>query len=373
MTQFTLFEELLSQRIPSPPSLPVTFMEVAQMPHYEVVISRIYQFYLQDLEEHGFKDLFLGALFSLVNQKWKTHANTERIFFSEQPARWDVETEVSTKNGKRIDLLISWERDNQKHYIIIENKIFHILLNDLEDYFNTPEGSPENKIGVLLTLEQQFSRHQNFINITHDELMREVKKRLGEYIMTGVDRHLFFIRDFILNLSKLTKNAEYMNEFSKFYFEHRSAIEKLVKARNAFLQQVFKAYETTGQILNMEVGGKRADNYQYIIKERGQIMFTLVFNDYQSAPFSIVYEVQGKKLQFKEALREHARKLISPDKWPTVWVSDWGNASCAHIVGVSYERLNEEQQDLSAFFEKEMREIWLPIAEELSTIFKENV
>ncbi len=92
----------------------------------------------------------------------------------------------------------------------------------------------------------------------------------------------------------------------------------------------------------------------------------MIFHNQQPHAFSIVYEIQGGKLPFKDELREEARILISSDRWRMLWVNTWGNASCAHIVGVSYPALgNDQQDDLVGFFVKEIKEVWLPFSEEL--------
>lgn len=372
MDNIEKFKELLNRHVPLPSDLPVTFLEIAQMPHYEVVISRIYQFYLKDSEEHGFKDLFLGALIALIKHKWKDRTSKDVDFFDKAPPSWEVQIEVSTRKGNRIDILIEWEDHASKKYcIIIENKVFHMLRNDLTDYFATPQAPPERKIGVLLTLERQEANHEQFVNITHEEWLNEVKKRLGEYLMTGVDRHLFFIRDFILNLSKLTKNTKYMNEFAQFYFNHHTEVEQLIQARNTFVLEVFKAFESAGQLLGLKTGGKRAENYQYLIEEKGEIMFTLIFNPNNTVPFCIVYEVQGTKLMHKDALRENAKKLIEDERWSkTIWITLWGNASCAHILGKSCDSFGSGTQDIVSYFEEELKNTWRPIADALSAVYK---
>lgn len=369
MNQYQIFESLLSKPIPAPPNMPVTFLEVARMPHYEVVISRIYQFYLIDSEEHGFKDLFLSSLINLIKRKWAAKNGSYHSLFDPLPAHWEVQIEVSTKKGNRIDILIEWEDDaGKKHCIIIENKVLHVLKNDLEDYYTTPEALPENKIGILLTLNKQEANHPKFINITHDEWLEEVKTRLGTYMMDGVDRHLFFIRDFILNLSKFTKNKKYMNDFSKFYFQQPAAIEQLVKARNIFVEEVFKAYQNAGDLLELPTGGKRAENYQYLIKEKGELLFTLAHNPDSDAPFVIIYDVMGTKLERKNALRAAAETLIKQDKWKDLSGTNWENNNNAHIVLKSYRNFGEEGQDLVDFFRNEISSIWLPLAEELEKV-----
>lgn len=133
-------EDLLSKSFPRLEEHPTTFLEIAQMPHYEVVISRIYNYYLQDNPEHGFKDLLLRSLIDSIKNKGKK---------LQIPREWTSQTEVATNKGKRIDILIDWVEGNVKWSIIIENKIFHIINNDLEDYFQSSPALEDNKIGTM--------------------------------------------------------------------------------------------------------------------------------------------------------------------------------------------------------------------------------
>jgi len=147
----------------------ITFQEIAGYPNYENVLSNIYKFFLE-FDHHGLEDLFLQALDDCFN---------EEVVLMEECY---VHREYYTKNGGRIDLVLSNSEDIEKasQIIIIENKIFHQLDNDLEDYWNT-FSEVKQKTGIVLSLKP-LQIALPFLNITHDVWMEKVKSRLGNYL-----------------------------------------------------------------------------------------------------------------------------------------------------------------------------------------------
>ena len=48
------YTDLLQKTFPRPPEKRKTFLEIGNVPHFELVISNFYAFYLRKDEEHGF-------------------------------------------------------------------------------------------------------------------------------------------------------------------------------------------------------------------------------------------------------------------------------------------------------------------------------
>src|ERR1035441_1950722 len=96
-----------------------TFMDISGYPHYENVCSNILKFYFDPAAEHGLGDLLLTSFLRMAG-------------VTELPAlsNASVKTRRGTDGGNSIDLVI----EGEAFTIGIENKIFHWLANDLEDY-----------------------------------------------------------------------------------------------------------------------------------------------------------------------------------------------------------------------------------------------
>ena len=149
-----------------------SILNIAGYPHYENVSSNILAFFLNPNNEHGLGQLMLSSLLNLA-AAIETNQNNIR-----------VSREVYTINGGRLDILI--ETDNQ--LIGIENKIYHYLANDLEDYSNTldkwAQTNKLNVVKIVLGIKKEHSSF-GFLPITYEELFLKVKDRLGRYASTS--------------------------------------------------------------------------------------------------------------------------------------------------------------------------------------------
>lgn len=93
-----------------------------------------------------------------------------------------IETEYGTEDKGRIDLFIY----NDEQAIIIENKIYHHLANNLNDYWSTAtrEVKTKNIIGILLTLGKYSGNlPQNFVNVLHFDFLKAVMSNIVNHLM----------------------------------------------------------------------------------------------------------------------------------------------------------------------------------------------
>lgn len=191
----------------------IGFLEIIGKQHHETINSALYAHFLS-CGQQELETLFLDSLLFLVHKK----ANKKLVF-----ANFKVNTEVTTPKG-RIDILI--EDYHYQSAIIIENKIYHYLDNDLVDYWNFSRFESENKVGVLLTLyphEIPIEVQGKFINITHSEWIEQIKENLSSVTLEG--NYNIYLADFINTIDNLTKSNT-MNQAAKFYFENASQVLK---------------------------------------------------------------------------------------------------------------------------------------------------
>ena len=212
MDDLQILGEFLDQN-----AIPVTkdkigFLEIIRKQHYENINSNLYAHFLScDLPK--VRSLFFDSLLSMIAEKTGKHLS----FVNEK-----VSTEVITANNGRIDILI----EDYQNAILIENKIYHHLNNDLVDYWNHFKTDTSKKVGVLLTLFQHEipeNVKDEFINITHIEWINKVKENFIPDLLP--DNYKIYIDDFINTIEKLTR-INTMNESTKFYFEHASQVIK---------------------------------------------------------------------------------------------------------------------------------------------------
>ena len=208
------FDALLKAFDQVPERLP-TFLEITRYPHYENVCSNILEFLLDPKKPHGLGTLFLDAL-----------GRVGKI--EDQPRRWDnveVTREEYTTAGNRIDILIL----SDSHAVLIENKIWRPSDNPFRDYAEHIKCLPRHhKHKLLLTLKPDVggtAQQCGFENVTHEQLVNEVRELLGTYV-TGADtRYLTFMLDFLNTLENLREGMVMNPELVEFLQSRQVEVE----------------------------------------------------------------------------------------------------------------------------------------------------
>ena len=201
-----------------------TFMEISGYPHYENVCSNILEFYFDTTAEHGLQDLLISAFLRMAGE--------ESIIVD----AISVTREDNTGNG-RIDLVI----EGESFIIAIENKIFHWLANDLDDYSNSIYLRSKGKqivIKVVLGLTQIESekiRSSGFVSYTYKQLWQEVCNLLGRYIANANPKWVTYLLDFMETTANLAGQNMELKPTDQFFIEHNDAIEIMLTEHKAFL------------------------------------------------------------------------------------------------------------------------------------------
>lgn len=232
-------QSLLSLQIPVPKKNNTGFLELIKKQYHENINSNIYTHFL-NAPQQEVSSLFRNALLNLAFTKSGKEFNMTETF---------AQTEVPTKKG-RLDILLSSSVDSGK--ILIENKLFHWLHNDLLEYWEYFTVPDDKKVGVLLTLEKHPIPPNvvgKFINITHLEWINKLKENL---VLENLPvKYQIYIGDFIQTIENLSKSYQ-MNEVTKFYFEHT---EQILKA-NATISEAHKFLNNQLEYIANEIGWK---------------------------------------------------------------------------------------------------------------------
>ena len=223
------YNEIINERIVLDPRKDPTIFDISKYPHYENVISNWYAFFFRPDAEHSLGDLFLKSLIQIINKKIGKEFGMKSCH---------VEREFPTDNGF-IDLCLydkAIENDKIEFAIIIENKIYAPLNNNLDDYYNSVKAEDGQKVGVVLSLhsiKNDILPKPKFINIIHQELLEVVQQNLGKYVVTAKPKYILYLQDFISNLEQMTMSKE-MGDSIKYYFDRDNAkkIDDLVKLRD---------------------------------------------------------------------------------------------------------------------------------------------
>lgn len=201
---------------------------IAGIDHLENAWSRIYAYFLNEREPHGLGNLFKKSLANVIYRKTGRFVNISGGV---------VKCEYSTIAGNRIDILIQ----SPAHSIIIENKVHHHLVNDLNDYWISVDGKDDAKTGIVVTLSKILTNNRNYINITHLEWVNEIEKLLKSHMnRTGTKESMVLLKNFLENIKQVSKK---MNESdAKFYLNNREKINNLYSVASdyrSWLQSIF--------------------------------------------------------------------------------------------------------------------------------------
>lgn len=356
------YKQLLDQSFPKPIEKRKTFLEIGNVPHYENVISNFYCFYFDKNEEHKFGELFLKSLCDIIIEK------TDKSFEFED---YSVYREVSTKNGGRIDILI--EENSEQTAIIIENKVYHSVLNDLNDYWQSVKAKNNNKIGIVLTLEKQTIQNKNFINITHQQFLKKVKSNIGFYLKDSDDRHLLFLKDLFDNISNLILNKNDMKDTLKFYFENKDKIYELSQIKEKARKHFLSSIKETSGIIGIELENSNPKEYRcLIISKRPGLRYWLQLNqDPEEDFFTIYLDLTGNTQKFSDLILSN-KQIIKKANEKGITLSEEFDAykGGKSVAYKNYSLTSDDFIEFGKFIAEKIENDWTEIVEKVKMKIK---
>lgn len=212
------------------------FLEISGYPHFENVSSNILKFYFHSEAEHNLKDLFLKSLLALIDEKLIVEGDFYECL--------DVETERVTSKGNRLDLLIETE-----NFIIgIENKIYHGLSNPLDDYSKLIDSEVKKKkknraFKLVLSLSRikgSKIKKNEWIYITHLELVSKVEEYIGAYMVEANSDYLLFLKNYIINIKNMSGQIKENDKMNFFIEDNFEVIKDLLKEYKNFEEKEFQ-------------------------------------------------------------------------------------------------------------------------------------
>lgn len=196
-----------------------TFMEISGYPHFENVCSNILKFFFMSEEVHGLKDLMLKALLRTIGLDI-----TNELIVN------DVIREQLTGRGNRIDIIV----ETDEYIIGIENKIYALLTNDLQDYSTYLQGISNGRklIKVVLSLHSIAHLSHGFVNVKYDDFFSNIDQLVGSYWHISNNKYLSYLDDFINSIRRLEGGTGMNSELLSFINENKEEVEKIYMAVN---------------------------------------------------------------------------------------------------------------------------------------------
>ncbi|GAA0762910.1 hypothetical protein [Psychroflexus lacisalsi] len=202
------------------------------------------------------------------------------------------------------------EDRNSGHKVIIENKIYHHVHNDLLDYWDSVEGDVDSKIGILLTLEaHDIPTHVSdlYINITHQEWMQKIRAHPD---LIDIDwKYLMYITDFINTIKQLTKSYK-MNETAEFYFENAEKVIQIKDTEAAAHEFLNAQFNVIANELNWYNYGNSV-NHKIFWDAPNELStyLTLITADLLAGHFkyTLILELYGEDIQKETQLKTNLK------------------------------------------------------------------
>lgn len=260
-------------------------MEVSGYPHYENVCSNILGFYLDPSQQHDLKDLFICAILKITKNTCSTSVKS-------------VTREFGTAAG-RLDLLI----EGDEFILAIENKIFHWLANDLNDYakaINLQDDRSRQQIKIVLGLshiKDPKLLHGGFVSITYAQLWKEITNLLGSYIAKASPKWVTYLLDFIETTTNLAGENMELKETDRFFIQHEEVILALLQERNGFLRRLTQKIATLCNLMKEAPETHLLAKEPYTYSTDRFVMDFKFFQNYNEISFDFFLTPSGWSLE----------------------------------------------------------------------------
>ena len=281
-TKIEEFEALLNEveALQQHAAKPKTYMEVARYPHRETVCSNILAYFLDPSETHGFGSLALKALLVVAGRESEDREITVH----------DVETEVLTPAGNRIDIVVKTD----DHIVGIENKVFATAYNpfaDYTEYLEKKASDSQTVLKILLSLGPQDAP-EGWVLITYDDLFSETLPRFANAASEADLKQLTIFLDFVTTIRNLTKESTVNQELLTLLKDREDAVER-------FIHEILGAKKTLREKVERLVGMMPPSDIAY----------------WKWRPTDKIQDFLGATVDVREGLRIEASAMVSPNGW----------------------------------------------------------
>ncbi|QKZ12713.1 PD-(D/E)XK nuclease family protein [Spirosoma sp. KUDC1026] len=300
--------ELTSQLTP-PRITERTLFDLLGVSTRELPISRVLAYYLDENEAHGLGRLFLDSLLVCMNKDSNDFPSPYRV----------------VREWSNIDILIKGEAGDWA--VILENKINHVLNNDLAKYWR--DVTANHKAGVVVTLNEQSLENYvpeegsdfNFVNVTHLAWLEQVKHANPNLINPYPDvRQWVLINDFLTTMENTTnalKDAPSINRNIRLLQAYSNDIGKVVEAQKAGQEYVRKLIHSVfaGYGFDERKKGFFFDNREAVKKTTDAIppfRFFVADTVVTDNHLGVYFELHGSACQDGNTYRDAISTLIEP-------------------------------------------------------------
>ncbi|CAA9198270.1 hypothetical protein FLA105534_02046 [Flavobacterium bizetiae] len=245
-----------------PEQKPKNLFDILGVRNKETINSKILGYFLDVNETHGLQSLFFDSLKTIIEEKSYSSTEFLECFNGEfKVINEDTTNFAENETKKRIDISLM---GNDKWGIIIENKLYHDVVNPLKAYWeHTQKTCGDSIIGVLLTLfnldlqDDKLEidvkgRKVTYLNITHKEWVEEIQKQLNIGEVQNLEG-LLYLKEYIKTIQSHYNSKMEESTYNALAFsitKHRKEIEeiqhKIAQTTKFIDQQINEAFAIFG-------------------------------------------------------------------------------------------------------------------------------
>jgi hypothetical protein len=269
--------------------------------------------------------LVLRALFDSINGE-----NYSREF-DLNAGNIEVIREFTTPRNKRIDLLIK----SNEFVVVVENKIFHGVENDLEHYEEVAIaqalqiGPVTEVFCVLLVLFEDKEIIQgrrvngtNFFVMSYPYLFDKIRRLIGEYVSDGNLKHMAMLTDFIQTMENIKSGTVENQRLSQFFQQNYDSVAEMNASFEEFKKRELDRVSLLKEKVEARIGNGCSAQVQLGIWKREILYFDFkvnseegrrIFLDVRANLSSQCWEFMlgGRDSKSKTFLKEHFTEFFA--------------------------------------------------------------
>lgn len=242
--------EDIALSLPPLPNIPrKNFFDILGVQRKETLNSKILAYFFNPNEDHAYGELFKNALLAVIDSKI---GEIDDIYYNPVTSVVTEERTNSVKEEenrfKSIDIVL----EGRDWCIIIENKVDHKLDNPFDIYLEHAQSKKKKLLCLVLSLEILDPKPGfGFINITHQDLINEVRKEIP-FDTSIPELDIFYLREYFKNIESHyfnLSNQPKMNDIVTALASNHRAVNEIEKKKreaidflNAEIKRIFESF-----------------------------------------------------------------------------------------------------------------------------------
>jgi hypothetical protein len=238
--------------LPSPEQPEPTLFSIGGRGYYENPTSDVLAFFCNSEGSHGLGNLVMDALFAALAK-----LDTDSFPVDDFSLITEPEREVTTKNGKRIDLLL----EGNEWVMVIENKIYHQQNNPFKTYQRHIQGCKQfhGKTPIYVVLSPKGGAPEGWLSLSYPLLLDSLKENLAQAFMSQpLNKWLVLLREFILHMEGIMSEPTMPQETVDYVVKNLHAIQQVQTLKQDVVSGVQKTllHQLQAAYPEQEVGTK---------------------------------------------------------------------------------------------------------------------